>query len=302
MLTLGQVHVGTVKSWNPQKGWGHIECGATKNMYGKDIFMMRSAIPGGHCAIGDRVSFSVVDGQKGPEACNVTIVAAKAAATGEFPAHALFGSVKSYEAEKGWGHISCDQTREWYGKDMFFLKSSLMGQLVEAGDKVRFHLGMGSKGVEAQNIAVVGKPESKGYGGYFMPDPTQPMKKPKLAAPAQATSAQRFSGTVKNWNIEKGWGFILCMETMTVYGKDIFLHRNELNGQAPSTGAPLEFSVDLGQDGRLVATNVKFPKQQQKAPQRLAPPQAFAQAQVYQQRPHIAAQQRNNTANFWSPY
>jgi CspA family cold shock protein len=288
MFLQNQVFYGTIKSWNPSKGWGHIVCDATHAMYEKDIFVMRSAVPGGHVAIGDQVSFNIVDGQKGPEASNVTVVSAKAAATGQFPAHAMFGAVKSYDAEKGWGHISCDETRNWYGKDMFFLKSSLMGQYAEIGDKVRFHIGMGAKDVEAQSIAVVGKSENKGFGGYFMPSPLQPAKKTPVPAPP---NMQKFTGIVKSWNIEKGWGFIYSPETMAVYGKDIFLHRKQLFGQTPATGATLEFSVELGEDGRLVATHVNFPKQQQqKAPQRI-PPQRIAPPKIH-----------NQAANFWAPY
>merc|ERR1712157_451717 len=102
-----------------------------------------------------------------------------------------------------------------------------------------------------------------------MPSPLQPPKKMPTPAPP---NVQRFTGMVKSWNIEKGWGFVYSPETMATYGKDIFLHRNQLFGQAPATGAKLEFSVELGEDGRLVATHVKFPKQQQKGPQRISPP------------------------------
>jgi cold shock CspA family protein len=248
-------YFGTIKSWNPQKGWGHIESETTHAIYEKDIFVMRSAIPGGHVTIGDQVRFAVTDGQKGPEACNVVIVSPIAAASGQFPGQSLFGFVKSYDAEKGWGHITCDQTRNWYGKDMFFLKSSLMGQNVEAGSKVRFNLGMGAKGVEAQSIQLVGVGKSPGFQGQYIMGGYQAYQAPKIPTPA---GAQRFSGMVKNWNIEKGWGFIQCPETTAIYGKDIFLHRNQLFGQAPGVGAPLEFSVQLGEDGRLIATGVRF--------------------------------------------
>jgi len=267
-----QVYVGSIKSWNPQKGWGHIACDTTFAIYEKDMFVMRSAIPGGHVTIGDQVKFSVVDGQRGPEASNCKMVSTRAAATGQFPAHALFGTVKNYDAEKGWGHISCEQTREWYGRDMFFLKSALMGQAVAAGNKVRFNIGMGAKGLEAQSIAVVGSQANKGYGGYFVPSPSQTQQGPMAAPP----SVQRFSGTVKNWNIEKGWGFISCAETLAIYGKDIFLHRNQLFGQTPATGAPLQFSVELGEDSRAVATHVQFQNGQH-----VGRPQAFNRVSPY---------------------
>mmetsp|Transcript_98038 Transcript_98038/g.154503 ORF Transcript_98038/g.154503 Transcript_98038/m.154503 type:complete len:158 (+) Transcript_98038:2-475(+) len=157
---------------------------------------MRSAVPGGHLSMGEKVKFSVVEGQKGPEACNITMQS-------------------------------------------------------------------GSNGVQSQ-----------GYAAPQVPTPN---------------NVQRFSGVVKNWNIEKGWGFIACTETMAIYSKDIFLHRNQLAGQEPGTGAPLDFSVDVGDDGRLIATHVKL-----KNTQHSARPQNQAWSPLgYNWSP---------AANYWSPY
>ncbi|MDX9820569.1 MAG: cold-shock protein [Syntrophales bacterium] len=60
---------GTVKWFNDSKGFGFIQ-----QEGGKDLFVHHSAIQGeGFKSLseGDRVSFDVVDGQKGPAAANV---------------------------------------------------------------------------------------------------------------------------------------------------------------------------------------------------------------------------------------
>jgi len=60
---------GTVKWFNDSKGFGFIQ-----QEGGKDVFVHHSAIQGeGFKSLseGDRVSFDVVDGQKGPAAANV---------------------------------------------------------------------------------------------------------------------------------------------------------------------------------------------------------------------------------------
>jgi CspA family cold shock protein len=63
---------GTVKWFNEEKGFGFLE-----REGGKDVFVHFSAINGtGRRSLleGQQVSFEVVDGQKGPQAQNVTVV------------------------------------------------------------------------------------------------------------------------------------------------------------------------------------------------------------------------------------
>ena len=62
---------GTVKWFNDSKGFGFIE-----QEGGKDMFVHHSAIQAtGFKSLkeGDRVSFNVVDGVKGPSAANVVV-------------------------------------------------------------------------------------------------------------------------------------------------------------------------------------------------------------------------------------
>jgi CspA family cold shock protein len=64
--------VGTVKFFNETKGFGFIQ-----QENGPDVFVHFSAIQGNGfraLAEGQRVQFSIIQGQKGPQAENVTLL------------------------------------------------------------------------------------------------------------------------------------------------------------------------------------------------------------------------------------
>jgi len=65
---------GTVKSFNSEKGYGFIECPDTHALYQKDMFVLKSATPGGYLNKGDEVSFNVEVEHNGPVAKGVEII------------------------------------------------------------------------------------------------------------------------------------------------------------------------------------------------------------------------------------
>eukprot|EP00418_Pyrodinium_bahamense_P037036 CAMPEP_0179205848 /NCGR_PEP_ID=MMETSP0796-20121207/102625_1 /TAXON_ID=73915 /ORGANISM="Pyrodinium bahamense, Strain pbaha01" /LENGTH=381 /DNA_ID=CAMNT_0020910739 /DNA_START=84 /DNA_END=1226 /DNA_ORIENTATION=+ len=253
--------LGMVKSYNPTKGWGFVTSEALHDLYGKDIFFMKTALRRGLANPGDLVRFSIVQGARGPEATDLQpegLVAAGAvvptAAGGESSAQVgrhgplpsgcdagssgspqlLFGAVKSFNDDKGWGHITCELGMQLYAKDVFLMKSALGGQSVQAGSLVSFRVTMGAKGPQATDVQVL--PE-----GCFSTD---------------SSPGSSFVGVVKSFHSEKGWGFVTSDEIQQFFGKDIFLHRLELGGIVPQPGDAVQFTVEPGKTGQLEAKNV----------------------------------------------
>jgi len=217
---------------------------------------MKSQLPWGGIDPGTPVSFSIQQGAKGPEAANIQpkgggkggkgfkgggIIGGGAfmgwggggcvGYGGKGPSSVvsarpqggqlIFGTIKSFNEEKGWGHITSPQTMATYGKDMFVMRSALNGQTVQVGDKVRFRVTQGRKGPEASEVSVMA-----------------------------ADDGRVFTGVVKEWR-EKGFGFIQCDETRQLYGKDIFIHKKDLDGTwLPQQGEAVQFTVTLSSEGR----------------------------------------------------
>lgn len=174
-------YMGVVKSFNPNSGWGHISCDQTFSLYAKDMFFMRSQVPGGNVMKGATVQFSIAQGLKGPEAMNIRVLSNPPSMNMPLPSppvveqqwggaragqaffgnaksfsEVFFGTVKSFNEEKGWGHICCPQTQQIYGKDMFVMRSAIASAgTIRPDDTVSFSVQAGQKGPEATNVRVM---------------------------------------------------------------------------------------------------------------------------------------------------
>lgn len=127
-----------------------------------------------------------------------------------------------------------------FGKDVFLMRTALAGEFASPGALVSFRLQMGTKGPQATGLSLL----------------------PPGCVGQEDERGQVFSGTVKSFNAEKGWGFVTSDEVQQLFGKDIMLHRLQCSGATPSTDDLVDFTVEVGRQGRLEAMNVVFAEAQ----------------------------------------
>ena len=159
-----------VKWFNAEKGFGFVTVAG-----GSDAFMHARALEmAGRSSVpeGARVKVRIGQGQKGPqvtEVINVDTSTAQVTSRTERrpsprpssqrhsdagPTEECVGTVKWYDAEKGFGFIAQDRG----GKDVFVHATTLDRGGLEGlaeGQRVRMQIGRGKKGPEAQSIELL---------------------------------------------------------------------------------------------------------------------------------------------------
>lgn len=156
-----QRYVGTFANYNVEKGWGFIQCEATKALYGKDVFVMRSVLKDEVVVEGTTVSFKVTMGAKGPQAAELTVLPAGVVGSNGRPGNTLTGTIKSFDPQKGFGFIESDEIRNIFGKDIFLHKRELSDQVPNVGDSVQFSVELDNRGQPQAKY-----PTLSGAGGY----------------------------------------------------------------------------------------------------------------------------------------
>lgn len=75
-------------------------------------------------------------------------------------------------------------------------------------------------------------------------------------SPMEAT-ASRFNGTLKKWNAERGFGFVVADHG----DQELFVHVSAFprDGRPPVIGEPLSFEMELDKEGRKRAVRVRRP-------------------------------------------
>jgi cold shock CspA family protein len=71
------------------------------------------------------------------------------------------------------------------------------------------------------------------------------------------TAVTRFNGTLKKWNVDRGFGFVVAEHG----DQELFVHVSAFprDGRQPFVGEPLSFEMEQGADGRQRAVRVRRP-------------------------------------------
>ena len=149
---------GTVSWFDEAKGFGFV----TPDSGGPDVFVHVRALAEGLTWLteGDRVTYEVVSGDRGPQARDLHLVHGAAAAptatapaahprTGDVPARGGEGVVARYDADRGFGFITPDAG----GADLFVHTSVVSGsEPLRPGERVRYGVRQSDRGPQADRV------------------------------------------------------------------------------------------------------------------------------------------------------
>lgn len=149
---------GVVKSFSVEKGWGHITCGCVRDLFGQDVMMFGKQleiVDLSNISPGSLVRFKLSVDSKGPKASDVRFLPEGTFGVDDKDGNEYVGTVKSYNAEKGWGFLTSDTLMEVFGEEIFIHQKMLNGQTPSAGEQASCTVVIGKKGKpEAKNLVM----------------------------------------------------------------------------------------------------------------------------------------------------
>nr|WP_278235558.1 cold shock domain-containing protein [Isoptericola sp. AK164] len=154
---------GTVSFFDESKGFGFI----VPDAGGEDLFVHARALGPGMTSLaeGSRVTYDVVDGDRGPNARDVRLVRGSGGARAGAdrgrsnrparsggPVRGGEGTVARYDADRGFGFITPDAG----GDDLFVHVSVVRGEdYLEEGDRVRYTVRQSDRGPQADKVELL---------------------------------------------------------------------------------------------------------------------------------------------------
>eukprot|EP00913_Durusdinium_trenchii_P001896 g1755.t1 len=206
------------------------------------------------------------------------------------------GIVKFFRGSFGW--VRCSDVAQKIGDRDIFLHKNQLNSVPTAGDVVEFKLVVDAKGQPKAEDAVVVKGDTRHVAKRQSAAGNEKDKSNDMKAvlrfrcvdlseflevaaathrpPLVHDPNRRFKGSVRSWNPDGGFGFIVCAESRAIYNKDIFLHKSEI-GHEPDLyklrrrlefkdGEPVSFQVEYDDKQKPRAKHVELLDQPKEAP------------------------------------
>lgn len=215
-LSRNRFYSGTIKSFDDGNGFGFIENSELMTKYGKDVFLHRSQFQ--DLNVGDRCAFRF-DLKKGqpqakdvrglgedeelPEAPEdddedevIELVLEPVDLDPELLKPVYAGNLKSFEEERGFGFIECEEIFDLCSKDVFIHKAQKPKDL-EVGDRVAFGVTVKDGNPQARNVTPLGADEQLPElleGGEPIKLPVNPDAPSKFQVPKHVYAAQKRLG------------------------------------------------------------------------------------------------------------
>lgn len=89
----------------------------------------------------------------------------------------------------------------------------------------------------AQEGNLFGSPEAMPHGAYWN---------------------RQYVGKIRSFNQQKGFGFIDCQDTLRMFGRDVFVHRNQIAESGLHIGQDVLFEVELNESGQPQARRLQL--------------------------------------------
>eukprot|EP00929_Paragymnodinium_shiwhaense_P059631 TRINITY_DN29856_c0_g1_i1.p1 TRINITY_DN29856_c0_g1~~TRINITY_DN29856_c0_g1_i1.p1 ORF type:complete len:1105 (+),score=152.00 TRINITY_DN29856_c0_g1_i1:118-3432(+) len=239
--------IAPVKSFNPQTGFGFLDCPELADLLGKpDVFVHASHIE--HLTNfqpGELFSFSLGEDKKGHiMAVNIEAVSPDTTSShgAAQEAERFIAPVKRFNPQTGFGFLDCPELADALGKPDVFVHKSHIEHLnsFQQGELFSFSLGEDKK-------------------GHIMAVDLQPFN--GSTAGRGAPEARRYVAPLKRFNPQTGFGFLECQELAAVFGKpDIFVHATQIQHFGDVQAGQL-FSFSLGEDrkkGNIMAVDLEL--------------------------------------------
>jgi len=234
-----RLHEGTISHLDESKRYAFISCPEVREQYNFDAFLLGAQID--KFVVGTKVRFDIEETRnRRPKAVNVVIVADEPASNTSVDEQ-FIGIVKSYDPERGYGLITC-QEDELHQHDVFVHKLQMNNFRV--GDRVRFRLQDCAKGnLQAFDLQLLESLDLSDDDGHD--------RRP------EGDGQRIFSGNIKSFSPMRGYGFIKC--DLHICNRDVFFHQSHVHNidlHAFIEGSRVTFTLDL-RSGKPQARNVR---------------------------------------------